>query len=226
MNKIFLAIGVLLIASLACGSSTPKQVEDYMHDYGGKQQVYENIFSLTDCTKVQEQFNIASLNNKAATAGTSQFNATLGYMKAADARMKQLNCYNNTTGKQIETKQLTAIIPQTGPTLTSTLNVTSTFLPTLTRPPTHIPSLTVLPSNTVIFRLPTPVRATATFIIVVPVATKASSNGICSCSGNIYNCSDFSSHAGAQACFDYCVQQGVGDIHKLDRDHDGLACEG
>ena len=48
---------------------------------------------------------------------------------------------------------------------------------------------------------------------------------VCDCSGNIYNCDDFRLQPHAQACFDYCVAQGVGDIHKLDADDDGMACE-
>jgi len=48
---------------------------------------------------------------------------------------------------------------------------------------------------------------------------------VCDCSGNIYNCSDFSSHAAAQACYEYCISVGAGDIHRLDGDHDGIACE-
>ncbi|XOB46405.1 MAG: thermonuclease family protein [Candidatus Nealsonbacteria bacterium] len=44
------------------------------------------------------------------------------------------------------------------------------------------------------------------------------------CSYNAYNCSDFSTHAEAQAVFEYCG--GVtNDIHRLDADKDGLACE-
>ena len=45
------------------------------------------------------------------------------------------------------------------------------------------------------------------------------------CSGNIYNCADFNTHAEAQEVFEYCKSQGKGDIHRLDRDDDGLACE-
>jgi len=48
---------------------------------------------------------------------------------------------------------------------------------------------------------------------------------ICSCSGNIYNCEDFSTREEAQACYDYCKSLGRGDIHDLDRDDDGIACE-
>jgi len=48
---------------------------------------------------------------------------------------------------------------------------------------------------------------------------------VCDCSGNIYNCSDFPTHAAAQMCYEYCLSLGVGDIHGLDRDDDGIACE-
>jgi hypothetical protein len=48
---------------------------------------------------------------------------------------------------------------------------------------------------------------------------------VCDCSGDLYNCSSFSTHRAAQACFDYCVGQGRGDIHRLDRNNDGIVCE-
>jgi micrococcal nuclease len=51
------------------------------------------------------------------------------------------------------------------------------------------------------------------------------SAGVCDCSGNVYNCSAFDTHAEAQACFEYCITQGRGDVHRLDGDSDGLACE-
>lgn len=58
-----------------------------------------------------------------------------------------------------------------------------------------------------------------------PVPTAQSPTAICDCSGNIYNCSDFSTHAQAQACYEYCKSLGRGDIHRLDGDNDGIACE-
>ncbi len=42
------------------------------------------------------------------------------------------------------------------------------------------------------------------------------------CSRNAYNCSDFTTRAEAQAAYDACRP---GDIHKLDSDGDGDACE-
>lgn len=42
------------------------------------------------------------------------------------------------------------------------------------------------------------------------------------CDSNYYNCGDFSTHTEAQAVFEAC---GAGDVHRLDRDGDGIACE-
>ncbi len=51
-------------------------------------------------------------------------------------------------------------------------------------------------------------------------------NAVCNCSGPDLDCKDFSSHASAQACYEYCVSQGFGNIFRLDgNDNDGLACE-
>ena len=47
----------------------------------------------------------------------------------------------------------------------------------------------------------------------------------CDCSRNRYNCADFGTHAEAQACYEHCKSLGRGDIHRLDRDNDGIACE-
>ena len=44
------------------------------------------------------------------------------------------------------------------------------------------------------------------------------------CDTNVYNCGDFSTHAEAQEVFELCG--GIdNDIHKLDGDYDGIACE-
>lgn len=47
----------------------------------------------------------------------------------------------------------------------------------------------------------------------------------CNCAGPDLNCSDFATHAAAQACYEYCKQQGYGDVFRLDGDSDGIACE-
>jgi hypothetical protein len=48
---------------------------------------------------------------------------------------------------------------------------------------------------------------------------------ICDCSRDAYNCEDFESQEVAQACFDYCQKIVDEDIHDLDRNRDGVACE-
>lgn len=56
----------------------------------------------------------------------------------------------------------------------------------------------------------------------IPVQTNTNSNYICS--SNMYNCSDFSTHNEAQTAYEMCG--GVNnDIHRLDQDKDGIACE-
>jgi endonuclease YncB( thermonuclease family) len=60
-----------------------------------------------------------------------------------------------------------------------------------------------------------------------PTATAPASpvQAACNCRGPDLDCSDFSSHAQAQACFNACQSQGRGDIFRLDGDHDGNVCE-
>lgn len=61
---------------------------------------------------------------------------------------------------------------------------------------------------------------------VIPESASPTTTANCSCSANIYNCGDFTTHAEAQAVHDCCVAQIGYDIHKLDgTDNDGLACE-
>ena len=62
-------------------------------------------------------------------------------------------------------------------------------------------------------------------LLSTPSPPTSPSPPVCDCSGNIYNCSDFSTHAEAQACYEYCKSLGRGDVHRLDGDDDGIACE-
>lgn len=88
---------------------------------------------------------------------------------------------------------------------------------------------TVLPTAT---SLPT-VPPTATATSVPPTATQpaptatatSAPNAVCDCSGNTLNCSDFNTQDEAQACHDYCMGQTGIDIHRLDQDNNGVACE-
>jgi len=55
--------------------------------------------------------------------------------------------------------------------------------------------------------------------------TQAPSDGAgYTCSSNAYNCGDFSTHAEAQAVYEACGGAS-NDIHRLDANKDGLACE-
>ncbi len=71
---------------------------------------------------------------------------------------------------------------------------------------------------------PVAVAELAAVPTAAPIAVLPQS-AVCDCSGNIYDCNNFGNQASAQACYNYCQQQGVGDVHQLDLDYDGIACE-
>lgn len=76
----------------------------------------------------------------------------------------------------------------------------------------------------------TPAPPTARVITQKPtsatlVLTGASAKS-CDCSADLYNCKDFKYHVDAQACYESCKSQNKGDVHKLDADSNGSACEG
>jgi hypothetical protein len=58
-------------------------------------------------------------------------------------------------------------------------------------------------------------------------ATQIALSAPCPCVADTLDCTtaDFPSVKAAQACYDYCVAVGAGDIHGLDYYYDGLACE-
>lgn len=101
---------------------------------------------------------------------------------------------------------------------TNTSLPTLTLAPTDTALPTETPTLIVYPTATLI------VFPTATAFIF-PTFTSAPAADVCPCGGDVLNCGDFGSWSSAQACFTYCVSQGVGDIHGLDGNNDGSACD-
>ena len=59
----------------------------------GNPAVYSEIDSSTDCAYLQDKFDTASDNFDRAIKGTDQADWSLGYMNAADSRMKVVGCY-------------------------------------------------------------------------------------------------------------------------------------
>ena len=215
MKKPLLAITVLILLALACGSSAPqlKTTADFVKEFGGNPDVYDRILKMTECPALQEEFNIA------------EENTNIGYMKAADQRMREIGCYDDSSVPltvdiaQIIQATANAALVQTQLASSPTLNVTSTFLPTLTQPATLAVIDTLVPPAIILpFDQPT---STAFILPTNPPV----SGSVCSCTGDTLNCKDFSSQSSAQACFNFCVAQGAGDIHGLDANNDGLACE-
>ncbi len=128
------------------------------------------------------------------------------------------------------------ITPASTSTLTpvATPTATATQLPTRTLTPTSMPtqSSTSLPTHTRTSgptQTEAPTRTTVPSPthtrVPIPTATPTESPGVCECYANLYNCSDFTTQAAAQACFDHCMAEVGYDVHQLDADNDGIACE-
>ncbi len=102
--------------------------------------------------------------------------------------------------------------PQPTSTATRTPTATSTTKPTATNTPTK----TVKPTNT-----PTPTKT----LKPTATATRQPPGDCSTCAADVYNCSDFEDQEEAQACFEYCMEQVGYDVHNLDGDDNGVACE-
>ncbi|MCC6455441.1 MAG: hypothetical protein IT328_10890 [Caldilineaceae bacterium] len=83
-------------------------------------------------------------------------------------------------------------------------------------PPVASPSLSLLPEETPATRQTSP---------LFPQAATIDSLDGCSCASSLYRCSDFSNWSVAQACYTYCQVTAGFDIHGLDEDRNGIACE-
>lgn len=90
---LFLTIIISSLLIVGCGTKQPSTPDDYVAEYGGNREVYAQILFMTDCAKLQEQFDLASQNNLLETPGTPAFKWTTGYMTATDNTMKEVGCY-------------------------------------------------------------------------------------------------------------------------------------
>lgn len=86
-------VSMLFVGNVPAGEV--KTATQFVKDYGGSLAAYEEILKMTDCAKLQEQFDTAAGNNDRARPGTKAFRWTMGYMEAADNRMRAIGCYND-----------------------------------------------------------------------------------------------------------------------------------
>lgn len=208
---------ICIVAAIAIqaaeNSSKAKTAKDYVDEFGGNPDVYASILAMTDCASLQNKFDQAEENLALQEAGTPQYKWGLGYMKAADDRMREIGCYET---NQIPIEQV--IANTAAAAQTQTMNAAGlSSMPFIFDTPTTIPTITLAPSLT-------PAPTNTSFILIIPVQPSGSGQP-CSCTGEL-DCKDFQSQNAAQACFDYCVANGYGDIYRLDQGgQEGVACE-
>lgn len=68
-------------------------------------------------------------------------------------------------------------------------------------------------------------RAAEAWPAIPPQAMLLAQGGTCSCSANTLDCRSFNSREEAQFCFDQCLSVAGYDVHDLDSDGNGRACE-
>ena len=113
--------------------------------------------------------------------------------------------------------------PEPTPTIESP---TETQMPA--QKPTDTPTLlspTTMPSPTKTSLAPEVETTPTTELKFRRMITDPDHDEPCHCSGPDLNCKDFADGHEADACFEYCRNQGYDDPHHLDRDKDLLPCE-
>jgi len=92
-NRLLVALLVLCLVMLACGSSVPKTADDYVKQYGGSLEVYQQILTSNDCAWLQKQFDQAYENSELFEAGSVQHKRATGFMTASNKQMEDIGCY-------------------------------------------------------------------------------------------------------------------------------------
>jgi len=57
------------------------------------------------------------------------------------------------------------------------------------------------------------------------IIPESKTNTVCACRSDRYNCVDFKTRREAREKYECCMEKVGYDVHNLDRDSDGLACE-
>ena len=85
--------------------------------------------------------------------------------------------------------------------------------------------LTIIVLITIFFIIPNYVKGYLSDKIQGDIDNLSDNTPTYDCSSDVYNCGNFTTQAEAQEIYDYCVGQGKGDVHGLDGDGNGEACE-
>jgi hypothetical protein len=119
------------------------------------------------------------------------------------------------------TRLIDTLIPTDTFQLTDTIFPTDTLTPTLQNRLSPVDLSTETPTIRAVVSTPTRAKVIKTLVPTL----KPTTNAACDCSKD-YNCSDFSSHKKAQACFVSCGGSKTNNWSGLDgSDHDGIVCE-
>ena len=92
MKKVFLAVLLLCVVSLACLGPSLATPGDYVERFGGDVTIYTRILTMTDCTELQREFERADEASKQEDPDTPEYRASIGYRTAANNRIREVEC--------------------------------------------------------------------------------------------------------------------------------------
>ncbi len=118
-----------------------------------------------------------------------------------------------------------AIITAVGAIMAAIITILPDVLPRPQPTPTPVPTRAPLITEPTATLTPVPMVTLQPTPTLTITPTPTLDPAKCNCSEDLYNCGDFASRGDAQICFDRCLQESGEDIHRLDNDKDGTACE-
>ena len=180
------------------------------------------VFSLGIIGLLTLPIAISDYQSKSATraAGSASQTAALQVFSinklTLQATNGQLQPYLSRTPRRLQVPFPTTAFPTDFPSITPSPLIT--MIPPENETVVHVFVVTVLYSTQI---------AQITQIAEATRVAQITQTVPCSCTADTLDCTydDFSSITKAQACYDYCVSLGDGDVHGLDYYDDGIACE-
>jgi hypothetical protein len=154
-----------------------------------------------------------AVRSASQTAGLQAFSIDKLTLQPATATLQP---YFSRTPRRPLVPFPTTAFPTDSPSITPSPLVT--MVPPQNQTAVHVLVVTAF-YNTQIAQITAFAQATQ-YALITPIVP-------CSCTADTLDCTyaDFANRSKAQACFDYCISLGVGDVHGLDYYYDGIACE-
>lgn len=90
--SVIMLVGVVGINAVLQAAGPVDLPQQYVKEYGGDLEVYEEIFTSTDCAELQTFYDSASQSEAAAAPGSAEHRESTGYLTAAEVTLQGVGC--------------------------------------------------------------------------------------------------------------------------------------